>query len=360
MRPPIISVVMATYNHASYVAEAIQSVLQQRDVDFEFLIADDASVDRTAEVVASIKDPRIRFFPQDCNRGACIVTNELIAQARGEFIALINSDDRWLGTDKLAVQLEVLRNDLSLGACFGRVCFIDKTGKNLSKHQLPFGSVFDQNNRSQGRWLRYFFEYGNCLCHPTMLIRRRCYEKLGSYNNNYRQLPDFDMWIRLVKNYPIHIMERELVEFRVLPSENASSYTVNNSVRIMNEHYLIAETFFEGVSTQQLREGFSDQLRKAELPSDVHADIEKALLLLAPNKGLGKVYSLIGLLKLNRLLASVAHQLVLKRDYDIDGLWFQKRTAEIDALRPRLVAILGKSKYYIDRVLKFFMTKFRG
>ena len=101
MKSPTISVIMATYNHADFVAQAIDSVLSQRGVDFEFLIADDGSVDLTREVVASIHDERIRFFPNEVNRGACVVTNELIQCASGEFIALINSDDYWINSEKL-------------------------------------------------------------------------------------------------------------------------------------------------------------------------------------------------------------------------------------------------------------------
>ncbi|SFA65244.1 glycosyltransferase [Metapseudomonas otitidis] len=352
MTSPVVSVIMATYNHAPYVAKAIASVLEQRGVDFEFLIADDGSVDSTVQVVSAIQDTRIRFFPHRDNRGAGIVINELIAKASGEFIALINSDDCWSGSDKLAIQLNIMQGNPALGACFGRARFVSKSGGALSGRGLPFGTVFEQGNRSQGAWLRYFFESGNCICHPTMLIRSQCYRELGSYKNNLRQLPDFDMWIRLVKRYPIHITERVLVDFRVLPGENASSQTVANSVRVMNEHYLIAESFFDDVSAQQLKEGFSDLLRYPELPSEIHVDIEKVLLMFVPHKGLGRAYSMIGLLKLNRLLASTAYERVLAKDYGIDGRWFQERTAEINVLRPRLLAMLSQQKHKTTNLLK--------
>lgn len=354
MTSPVVSVVMATYNHAPYVAEAIASVLEQRNVDFEFLIADDGSNDSTPRVVESIKDPRIRFTPHLANRGACIVTNELIEQASGEFIALINSDDCWLDPYKLALQVDILQQNLELGASFCRARFISPQGAVLDKRKVPFGSVFDPGNRSQGAWLRYFFEFGNCICHPTMLIRRRCYQELGGYNNNFRQLPDFDMWIRLVKHYPIHVMERELVDFRILPMESASSNTAMNSIRIMNEHFLIAESFFESFSAQQLRQGFSDLLKHPDLPSEVHMSIEKALLLLVPNKVLGRAYSLMGLLKLNHLLACTTHQRVLTNDYGIDGRWFQERMAENDVLRPRFVAMLAQQRRNLSGLLKRF------
>lgn len=344
MTSPVISVVMATYNHAPYVAEAIESVLQQRGVDFEFLIADDGSTDATVQVVESIRDSRIRFVPHRTNRGACIVTNELIERASGEFIALINSDDSWVDTDKLAFQLDVMQGDPMLGASFGRARFVDRRGRRIRKSTLPFGTAFDQENRSQGEWFRYFFEFGNCICHPTMLIRRRCYAEVGAYNNNLRQLPDLDMWVRLLKRYPIHISEREMINFRVLPGESASSQTDANSVRIMNEHYLIAESFFDNVGAQLLKDGFADLLRYPDIPSQIHLDIEKVLLLFTSNKALGDAYKMIGILKLSHLLASKEHRKVLEQAYEIDGRWFQARMAEIYVLRPRVIALLGQQK----------------
>src|SRR5579871_5019564 len=110
MRSPTVSVVMATYNHAPFVKQAIESVLGQEGVDFEFLIADDGSVDRTREIVASIYDERITFSPNEKNRGACVVLNELIEHASGEFVALINSDDYWTMPDKLAYQVQLMRD----------------------------------------------------------------------------------------------------------------------------------------------------------------------------------------------------------------------------------------------------------
>ena len=83
-----------------------------------------------------------------------------------------------------------------------------------------------------------------------------------------------------------------------------------------------------------------------------HVDIEKALLLLVPLRGLGRAYSMIGLLKLNRLLDSAAHQRVLAEDYRIDGLWFQERTGEVDVLRSRFIAVLGHQKLNLNRLLK--------
>lgn len=337
MKSPTVSVIMATYNHADFVKQAIESVLAQQGVDFEFLIADDGSSDRTREVVASIKDARIRFFPNVMNRGACVVTNELIERSSGEFIALINSDDYWIDQDKLAYQVQIMRENLIAGACFGRARFVDKGGHSIDKGALSFGTVFDQENRSQGQWLRRFFYLGNCICHPTMLIRKSCYEELGMYNNRLRQLPDFDMWIRLVKRYEIFISNRELVNFRILPGENASSQTAENSIRTINEHFLIAESFFENVSRGQLIDGFSDLLVVKNIPSEVHLDIEKARLFFLESRWLDRPYKLIGLLKMHTLLNSPLHHNLMISSYGMGDRWFQKKMSAVDVLRPKAI-----------------------
>lgn len=358
MKSPTVSVIMATYNHADFVIQAIESVLAQQGVDFEFLIADDGSADGTREVVASIKDARIRFFPNEKNRGACVVTNELIERASGEFIALINSDDYWTVPDKLAYQVQIMRESPRVGACFGRARFVDKDGRDIDKASLPFGTVFDQENRSQGKWLRRFFDLGNCICHPTMLIRKSCYEELGMYNNRLRQLPDFDMWIRLVKHHDIFISDRELINFRILPGENASSQTVVNSIRTINEHYLAADIFFDGVTREQLIGGFQDLLIFKDIPTNEHLDIEKVLLYFVDNQWLGKPYKMIGLLRLSQLLNSSIHHEILLNSYNIDDRWFQKMMGDIDVLRPKVMATVTHSKSLIGDAWRNFSARF--
>jgi glycosyltransferase involved in cell wall biosynthesis len=329
MKSPTVSVIMATYNHAEFVEKSIQSVLMQQGVDFEFLIADDGSSDNTRDVVASICDKRIRFFPNKENRGACTVTNELIQRASGEFIALINSDDYWIGQNKLSYQLQVLRENPSVGACFGRARFIDKHDMPIPKTILLPGRVFDQENKSQGKWLRYFFDCGNCICHPTMLIRKECYDSVGMYDNRLRQLPDFDMWVRLTKRYDIHVSNREMIAFRHLPGENASSDTSANLRRLLNESYFIFQRFFDGISRDVFLDGFGDLLVESDPPDDTHLDIEKSLLYLVRKRWASHIYNLIGLERIHILLGNDKYRRILIDCYGIDDNAFQSLSAEI-------------------------------
>ncbi len=330
---PAVTVIMATYNHAPFVAEAIESVLSQNGVEFEFLISDDGSKDETRHVVSSFMDDRIEFFPNMKNRGACLVTNELIQRAKGKYIALINSDDVWV-EGKLSHQYQFLESNPEVGAAFGRASYIDRDGVKIAAETLPFGMIFDQNNRSAGQWLRRFFAEGNCLCHPTIMVRREVYESIGLFSNQLRQLPDYDMWIRLAKHYEIFVSDRHLINFRLLPGENASSHTRANSIRTLNEHFLIGETFFDGISAELLIDGFGDILVLKELPSDIHVKIETSLLYFHDNPWLWRPYKVLGLQKMRALLSDSSSRQVLENDYGISDSWFHEKMAVIDTLCP--------------------------
>ncbi len=335
---PDVSVVIATYNHAPFVRATLESVLAQAGVTIEVLVADDGSKDGTPDAVRQVTDPRLHFVAHPVNRGACVVTNELIKRARGEFVAVMNSDDVWLSPNKLKFQVDLLRSRADLGASFGRVEFIDRDGALIPKDSLPWGTTFDQPNRTQGEWLRRFFEQGNCLCHPSVLIRRRIYDELGLLDNRLRQLPDFDMWIRLIKAYPIHVSEHAMVGFRILPGENASSQTPVNAYRTINEHLLLAMSFFDGFTPKLLIDGFSDLLHAQEVTSTEQCQVEGLLMMLGISSTLAAPYTTAALLKLNDLLGRPGMRELLMERYRIDDRFFQTEMGKFGALRPDLIA----------------------
>lgn len=351
MSSPKVSVIMPTYNHAPFVSEAIRSVLAQQGVELELLISDDGSRDDTVAVARTHQDPRIRVTANPVNRGACVVVNELIAAARGEYIALLNSDDAWATPTKLAEQVALLDANPDIGASFGRATFMDRDGQPLAKEDVAFGQAFDQGNRSQAEWVRRFFVHGNCICHPTMLIRKRCYDELGGYNNRLRQLPDFDMWVRLVKRFQIHISDTEWVRFRVLPGENASSPTEANNIRTMNEHLLIADTQLEDMPIELLVEAFKDWLPDLGPIDAPTADIIRVWPLVTLRTGpLKRPYMMVGLLKLRRLMDSEPHRAVLAKSFNFDDRSFHHLLAQEPCLT--LSSEPGMTQAQADRIKK--------
>ncbi|HHU18293.1 MAG TPA: glycosyltransferase [Clostridiales bacterium] len=274
---PLVSIILPSYNHECYIGKAIKSVLNQTFQDYELLISDDCSTDGTVNVIMQYTDWGIKFHQFSDNQGATINHKYLIEQASGKYIALINSDDVWLPT-RLEKQVAYLEDNQNYGACFSWAEFIDENDNFLNEKP----NIFKQPNRTQAQWLQYFFTNGNCICLPSMLIRREVYEKLGVYNLALRQLPDFDMWIRLVKKYPIHIIQEPLVLHRrfIYSGENTSSPILKNSVRDVMESYYILTTFFNGLSDELFNEAFSSLFRNKKARQHNELYCEKFFLLL--------------------------------------------------------------------------------
>jgi glycosyltransferase involved in cell wall biosynthesis len=328
----LVSVVMSAYNHADYIGEAIESVLNQSHESLEFLITDDGSTDGTLEKIKIYKDPRIKYISAEENRGACAAINELIKKTQGSFVCIINSDDAWRDRDKLKKQLDIFEERKELGACFGLANFIDQNGNNIHGKAVPDGTTFDYGNKTRGKWLRQFFLRGNNLCHPTVMIKKECYRDLGLYNNIYRQLPDYDMWIRLVKKYEIYVSEEHFTDFRILPGRNASSPTTENVIRDLNEHYLIRKTLFENTEVDMLVDGFGANLIKQDLTNKLQREIEIALLYFIEDGNFSKINALIGLEKISKIMSSAVHAEVANKEYGIDSSWLHKKSGEVSTI----------------------------
>lgn len=216
---PLVSVILTSYNLGKFLRESIDSVLAQTFRDFELIIWDDCSSDDSWEIIKSYDDPRIKPFRNDRQRRAVYGINKAIAEvARGKYIATHNSDDVW-EPEKLDKQVRFMNENPSIGALFTNVLTIGEDGEPLKDRSHFYSTIFEQPNRSRHEWLRHFFYHGNALCHPSVLIRRECYEKVGLYRIGLAQLYDLDMWIRLCLEYEIHVLPEKLFRFRVRDGE---------------------------------------------------------------------------------------------------------------------------------------------
>ena len=176
----LVSVVLPSYNHERYVGEAISSVLAQSHAELELIIVDDASTDGSRRVIDGYSDDRIRRHYLPKNLGGAPALNHGISLARGDLVAICNSDDAW-HVDKLARQLPILRDHEGIAAVFSDVDWIDGNGHPLAPSFGWLTGSFTYPNRSSGQWLRRLIDEGNCLCHPSILIRRHVYDELGPY-----------------------------------------------------------------------------------------------------------------------------------------------------------------------------------
>ena len=232
MTTPKVSVLLSSFNHAPYLREAIDSVLNQTYTNFELLILDDASRDESWSIIQSYDDPRIRAFRNPSQIGPVLSACHAITQlARGEYVAINHSDDAW-APEKLAKQCALLDADASLGAVFSWVQIIDEHGEHLEN------DWFSSPDKTRWEWLNELFNERNHLAHPSLLIRKACYLTSGLYHPGLMQTPDMDMWCRLLIDWPIRVIPERLTLHRIFTNRSNTSSSARADVRIRTANEL--------------------------------------------------------------------------------------------------------------------------
>ncbi len=233
---PKVSVILTSFNHDKYIHEAIESVLNQSFIDFELIIWDDASSDDSWGIINSYSDVRIKAYRNKQNmRGGNI--NRALKVVSGEYIAIHHSDDVW-ELDKLEKQIAYLDAHSEIGAVFTWAQIIDENGSKVEN------SWFKQENKSQWQWLNQLFLEQNYLNHPSVLIRKQCYQEVGPYRYGLAQTADAEMWSRLLIIFPIHIIQEKLTKHRLFSdNSNTSGTRPDVAIRVSNEWNVIRENY---------------------------------------------------------------------------------------------------------------------
>ncbi|MFI0471878.1 glycosyltransferase family 2 protein [Halomonas sp. HMF6819] len=197
MNNPTYSVIMPVYNVEAFVAEAVKSVLAQTFTDFELIIVDDGGADSSMDICRSFDDSRIRIVTQQ-NRGLAGARNSGIAAARGEFIALLDSDDRWHPT-KLALHFIHLTASPEVDVSYSGSQLIDSQGKPMGIVQAPrltgirSSHIMMRNPVGNGSApvIRRRALYRASFAHPEE-PGRQCW-----FDESFRQSEDIELWLRM-------------------------------------------------------------------------------------------------------------------------------------------------------------------
>jgi glycosyltransferase involved in cell wall biosynthesis len=211
-RPPLVTVVTPAYNIAKYVGETVDSVLRQTFHDFEYLVVDDGSTDNSVDVVRAHvgDDPRFRLV-QGEHRGLSAARNAGVREARGQYIAFLDGDDRW-HSKFLERQLRLIQSlPPDVGAVFCRSRLVLQNGT----------PVFLQWQRA-GR-----YDYDDFLVNSnparngsSLLIRKSCFADVGGFDEELGHLEDLDMWLRIAANSKTPVLWASkyfLVDMRLRP-----------------------------------------------------------------------------------------------------------------------------------------------
>lgn len=200
MASPRVTVLMSVYNGEKYLREAIDSILSQTFKDFEFLIINDCSTDRTAEIMESYTDPRVRIVYNETNIGLTKSLNKGLKLAKGEYVARMDADDISL-PERLQKQVEFLDVHPEVGVLGTWAEVIDESG----------GCVFEWRMPEDPALLKWLMVFANNLIHASVMFRRCVIEPLGYYDSAVRCSQDYDLWCRACSktslcNLPVILM----------------------------------------------------------------------------------------------------------------------------------------------------------
>lgn len=219
---PKISVVIPAYNAELTIKETIQSVQQQTFSDFELIVINDGSTDRTLEILQSIKEPRLRIFSYE-NGGLPVARNRGISNATGEFIAFLDADDLWT-PDKLELQLAALQQHPEAGVAYSWTYYIDEQGKSL----FPGIRIFYEGNVHADLLLRNFLLNGS-----NPLIRKQAIESVGKFDPTLKSGEDWDFYLRLAASWLFVVVPSYQIFYR------QSSSSMSSKVNVMKEANLM-------------------------------------------------------------------------------------------------------------------------
>jgi glycosyltransferase involved in cell wall biosynthesis len=215
-----ISVVIPAYNSARYIRETLESVLAQTYPPLEIIVVDDGSTDETSAIVQSFAS-RVRLLQQE-HQGVSEARNFGIQQAKGDYIAFIDSDDLWL-PEKLALQAAcIIEKQVVWVSCFADY-LNDSDGRILYNYRrkLYEGDVLEK------LFLKTFIRS------PTPLVKRTVFEEVGYFNEDFetRATEDTDMWLRIAAIYPLGVVRQVLAFVRLHPASTTSRQSVDEKMR---------------------------------------------------------------------------------------------------------------------------------
>ena len=214
---PKISVIMPTYNTEKYLKEAVDSILSQTFADFELIVIDDGSTDKTIDILNSFNDKRIRILQGD-KKGIAAALNKGIKNSNSEYIARMDADDIAM-PKRFEKQIKFLDSNLDYGICGTFITAFSEKGEeqwfeNLKEHVCWFDLLKDVT-----------------FCHPTVMIRKKVLEQNDlMYDETFLYGEDGDFWLRLLKKTKGYNIPEKLLRYRVHKNKslNWQSYEYGN------------------------------------------------------------------------------------------------------------------------------------
>ena len=225
MTSPAVSVAMSVYNGERFLVPAIESVLAQTMGDFEFLILDDGSRDKSRAIADgyAARDARIKVIARE-NRGLVVSLNQLLAEARAPLIARMDADDICM-PERFARQIAFLAEHGDHGVLGSRTSDIDENDR-------PYPLTVGEHPETHAQLTHNIAHGGPLLAHPTVMYRRDVVRAAGGYHQAFRHCEDYDLWLRLVGRTRIANLPERLLRYRHYADQVSSRHALEQQVGV--------------------------------------------------------------------------------------------------------------------------------
>lgn len=198
---PRVTVLMTVYNGQSYLAEAIASILAQSFRDFELLVINDGSADDSLAIIRSFSDPRLRLIDQHPNRGIRATLNRGLAEATGDYVAVMDQDDI-AHPERLAQQVAFMDRHGEVALCGSDVeIFGERSGPSWVRHFSPAA-------------LRVALLFENPICHPSVMLRRQTLARNTLEYPDFPYAEEYSLWVRLSRCSQLANLPEKLLRYR--------------------------------------------------------------------------------------------------------------------------------------------------
>ena len=251
MSQPVVSVLMPAFNAEKYIAQAIESILQQSFVHFELIILNDGSSDGTSQIIRQFNDPRIRVIFLDQNQGLVRARNRLVDEARGKYIAFLDSDDVAMPS-RLQMQVDFLEKG-EADLC-GSAYYSLYEGKGKTKASKERYTDAD---------IRALITVSSPLCNPAVMGKAEMFKQFP-YSAGKDYAEDYSLWAQLaLAGYRFANLKEKLITYRI--HDKQTSQVRNSETNIVFEksrqEYLLGLGISPELSPRPM--GFSDRMRIA-------------------------------------------------------------------------------------------------
>ncbi len=223
---PTVSVIIHTYNNEKFIAETIESVLNQTYKDYEIIIVDDGSVDGTRDALSPYKQ-KIRYHYKE-NGGIASAKNTGISLSEAEFVAFLDHDDLWV-SDKLQLQMECFKENPQVGLVYAQYTSFRDSKELRTKPEKGYSG-----------WIFKELLAKSFIQTSTVVVKKECLNAVGPYDESFSLGDEYDMFLRISKKFQCGFVDKGLTRYRVHDT-NAS----NNDFLFDNENLGVYKKIYD-------------------------------------------------------------------------------------------------------------------